>query len=191
MNRPRPRVCFQFSEDLLRSRTDFSPFVTLAGRSDAAISSEDRQICVEGLKHGERYNIALRQGLPSNVGESLLKAQDYDIYVRDRSPQARFTGRNYVLPRIGPEGAPVVSVNTSQGRRWRSSASATAISCRPSAPSDFLSQLSILRLHQFGDSDGQKIWSGTLDVKNELNKDVVTDFPGAGGARRTASPASM
>ena len=171
-----PRACFNFSEDLLRSRTDFSPFVTLAGQSNAAISSEERQICVEGLKHGERYSIALRQGLPSNVGEQLLHNLDYDIYVRDRSPQARFTGRNYVLPRIGPEGAPVVSVNTS-----RVKVDIFRVGDRNLLPTirseDFLSQLSAYRLRQFGESDGAKVWSGTLDVKSELNKDVVTDFP--------------
>jgi uncharacterized protein YfaS (alpha-2-macroglobulin family) len=171
-----PRICFQFSEDLARGRTDFSPFVTLAGRGDAAVSSEDRQICVEGLKHGEHYAVALRQGLPSAVGENLLRTQDYEIYIRDRSPQARFTGRNYVLPRIGPEGVPIVSVNTSKVK-----VELFRIGDRNLEPTvrseDFLTQLSAWRLKQFVDSDGQKVWSGTLDVKSELNKDVVTDFP--------------
>jgi alpha-2-macroglobulin len=171
-----PRVCFQFSEDLARGRGDFSPFVTLDGRSDAAVSSEERQVCVEGLKHGEHYDIALRQGLPSAVGENLLRSQDYKVYVRDRSPQAHFTGRNYVLPRVGPEGVPVVSVNTTKVK-----VKVFRVGDRNLLPTirseDFLAQLSAMRLKQFGDSDGQKIWSGTLDVKSELNQDVVTDFP--------------
>ncbi len=86
----------------------------MSGSSDTAISNEDQQICVEGLKHGERYAIVLRQGLPSAVGESLLKSADYEIYVRDRSPQAHFAGRAYVLPRQGQKGAPLVTVNTAK-----------------------------------------------------------------------------
>ncbi|WP_374544670.1 alpha-2-macroglobulin [Rhodoblastus sp.] len=171
-----PRICFQFSEDLKRGQADFSSFVTLDGRSDAAVSNEERQICVEGLKHGAHYAITLRQGLPSAVGENLLRTQDYAIYVRDRSPQARFTGRNYILPRVGPEGAPVVSVNTSKVK-----VEIFRIGDRNLQPAirseDFLSQLSTYRFKQFADSDGQKIWSGTMDVKSELNKDVTTDFP--------------
>ncbi|WP_296709129.1 alpha-2-macroglobulin [Rhodoblastus sp.] len=171
-----PRICFQFSEDLARGQNDFSPFVSLDGRSGAAVSSEERQVCVEGLKHGEHYSIVLRQGLPSAVGENLLRTQDYAIYVRDRSPQARFTGRNYVLPRVGPEGVPVVSVNTSKVK-----VEIFRIGDRNLLPTirseDFLAQLSAYRLKQFADSDGQKIWSGSLGVKSELNKDVVTDFP--------------
>src|SRR5271170_4404278 len=46
-----PRVCFSFSEQLAR-KTDFSPYVAVSGSSSTAISNEDQQICVEGLKHG-------------------------------------------------------------------------------------------------------------------------------------------
>ncbi len=108
-----PRVCFNFSDPLAR-KTDFTPYVAVAGATNAAISNEDQQLCVEGLKHGERYAIVIRQGLPSSVGESLLKNADYEIYVKDRSPQAHFAGRAYVLPRLGQLGAPLTTVNTSK-----------------------------------------------------------------------------
>src|SRR6201747_1989737 len=106
-----PRACFQFSEDLAK-RTDFSPFLALAGSDKPALSSEEKQLCVEGLKHGERYNINLRAGLPSTVKETLPKSAEFNIYVRDRKPFVRFTARAYVLPRTGQRGIPAVSVNT-------------------------------------------------------------------------------
>ena len=62
-----PRACFQFSEDLPGKRTDFSPFVALEGNDKPAITTEEKQLCVEGLKHGERYSVTLRAGLPSTV----------------------------------------------------------------------------------------------------------------------------
>ena len=170
------RACFQFSEDLLRSRTDFSPFVTVAGQTSPAISQDNQQICVENLGHGEHYAVTLRAGLPSQVGEDLTHPQNYDLYIRDRSPNARFTGRNYVLPRVGPEGLPIVSVNTSKIK-----VEIFRVGDRNLPPTvhseDFLSQLSGYRLQQLADKDGTRIWSGTLDAKNELNKDVITDFP--------------
>jgi len=104
-----PRVCFQFSEDLAK-RTDFTPFVTLAGADKPALTAEDKQLCVDGLKHGERYNINLRAGLPSTVKEGLPKSAEFNIYVRDRKPFVHFTGRAYVLPRTGQRGIPVASV---------------------------------------------------------------------------------
>ena len=106
-----PRACFQFSEDL-PARTDFSPFVVLAGTDKPAISTAEKQLCVEGLKHGDSYTVTLRAGLPSVVHESLSKSSDFVIYVRDRKPAVRFSSTAYVLPRTGQRGIPVISVNT-------------------------------------------------------------------------------
>src|SRR4051794_20849666 len=106
-----PRACFQFSEDLAK-RVDFALFLALAGTDKPALTSEGKQLCVDGLKHGERYNINLRAGLPSTVKESLPKSAEFNVYVRDRKPFVRFTGRAYVLPRTGQRGIPLVSVNT-------------------------------------------------------------------------------
>jgi alpha-2-macroglobulin len=171
-----PRVCFQFSEPLAPGRVDFAPFVTLGGTANAAISTEDQQLCVEGLKHGNHYAIALRQGLPSSVGESLLKSADYDIYVRDRSPHVHFTGKNYILPRVGQEGIPVVSVNTR-----KVGIQIVRIGDRSLLPTirsaDFLGQLSSYRIKEYIENEGTKIWSGSLAVTGELNQDVTTAFP--------------
>ncbi len=170
-----PRVCFNFSEQLAR-KTDFAPYVAVSGASNTAISTEDQQICVEGLRHGERYAIVLRQGLPSAVGESLLKAADYEIYVRDRSPQAHFAGKAYVLPRQGQEGAPLVTVNTPKVaievyRIGDRNLLATV------SRDDFLKPIDTSRAQDIGNTDGVKVWSGSMDVASELNKDVVTEFP--------------
>jgi uncharacterized protein YfaS (alpha-2-macroglobulin family) len=106
-----PRACFQFSE-LLPKRTDFSPYVAVAGQDKPALSVDEQQICVEGLKHGETYAITLRAGLPSTVDEALLKDAEFNIYVRDRSPSVRLAGKAYVLPRTGQQGIPLITVNT-------------------------------------------------------------------------------
>src|SRR5271167_1583001 len=170
-----PRVCFNFSEPLAR-KTDFAPYVAVAGAANAALSSEEQQICVEGLEHGERYAIVVRQGLPSAVGESLLAAADYEIYVRDRSPQAHFAGKAYVLPRQGQLGAPLTTVNTTKvavdvyrvgDRNLMSSVTRD----------DFLKPISGSRAGEIESQDGAKVWSGAMDVASVLNKDVVTDFP--------------
>ena len=171
-----PRACFQFSEPLALGNADFAPFVTASGFANPAISTEDQQLCVEGLKHGEHYKIVLREGLPSAAGEALRKSADYEIYVRDRSPLVHFTGKNYVLPRVGQEGIPVVSVNTR-----KIAVDIVRIGDRNLLPTvrseDFLAQLSPYRIKQYIETDGKKIWSGTLDATPELNAEVTTAFP--------------
>ncbi len=171
-----PRACFEFSEPLARGKGDFAPYVAISGSANGAISTEEQQLCVEGLRHGEHYAIVLRPALPAADGETLGKAADYEIYVRDRSPQVRFTGRNYVLPRTGQEGIPVVSVNTP-----RIDVEIVRIGDRNLLPTvrseDFLGQLYPYRLRQYVEGEGTKIWSGVLDVAPELNKEVTTAFP--------------
>jgi alpha-2-macroglobulin len=172
-----PRVCFTFSEPLADGNLDFKPFVAVTGKADAAIVAEESQLCVDGLTHGTRYGFVLRQGLPSSIdGENLLKSADYDIYVRDRSAQVRFTGKNYVLPRTGQQGIPVVSVNTDKVEIDVSRVGDRSL--LPTVRSDnFLSQLGAFEAETLKNETGTKVWNGTLAVANDLNKDVVTAFP--------------
>ncbi|CAN1511775.1 COG2373 Large extracellular alpha-helical protein [Rhabdaerophilaceae bacterium] len=172
-----PRACFMFSEPLARGRVDFAPFVAITGRGDFAVIAEDSQICVEGLRHGERYAVVLRQGIPSTVqGETLLKNADYEIYVRDRKPSARGSGKAYVLPKAGQQGIPLVSVNTEKlGVKIMRIGDRNLINTVRDG--GFLEPVEPYRLRQIVDNAGQQVWSGSMDVKSELNRDVVTAFP--------------
>ena len=170
-----PRACFQFSEELAK-RTDFAPFLALAGNDKPALSAEGQQLCVDGLKHGERYNINLRAGLPSTVKETLPKSAEFNIYVRDRKPFVRFTGRAYVLPRTGQRGIPLVSVNTKSV-----SVNVFRIGDRnlinTVVGSDFQRALSKYELSDLGDERGVKVWTGEVTTATTLNEDVTTAFP--------------
>jgi uncharacterized protein YfaS (alpha-2-macroglobulin family) len=171
-----PRVCFQFSEQLPGKRIDLSPFVSLAGQDKPALSAEEKQLCVEGLKHGERYAITLRAGLPSTVKETLVKSADFSIYVRDRSPLVRFTTKAYVLPRTGQRGIPIVSVNTPTV-----SVKVYRIGDRNLLDTvigeDFQRSLSRYELERLADERGFGVWSGQLAVESPLNTEVTTAFP--------------
>jgi alpha-2-macroglobulin len=171
-----PRACFQFSEDLPVKRTDFSPFIAVAGMDKPALSAEERQLCVEGLKHGERYSVTLRAGLPSTVKESLSKSADLTIYVRDRKPFARFSSKAYVLPRTGQRGIPVVSVNTKAVN-----IAIYRISDRNLIETvlgrDFQRNLNSWEIDRLTGSRAIKVWNGELAVEQTLNADVTTAFP--------------
>ncbi len=171
-----PRACFQFSEALPARSTDFLPFVSVAGQDKPALSADDRQLCVEGLVHGEHYEITLRAGLPSTVRETLTRAAAYSIYVRDRAPFVHFTTKAYVLPRTGQRGIPVVSVNT------------RAIAIKVYRIGDrnlldtvqnrnFQSTMEPYELEHIEDTSGAAVWSGELQVDSPLNTEVTTAFP--------------
>lgn len=171
-----PRACFQFSEELPGRRTDFSPFVVVAGMDRPATSTNDKQLCVEGLKHGERYSVTLRAGLPSVVKETLAKSAEFTIFVRDRKPFVRFSGKAYVLPRTGQRGIPVLSVNSK----------AVALSIYRIGDRnlidtllgyDFQRNLSRYQAERLANEHGAKIWGGELAVEPKLNTEVTTAFP--------------
>jgi uncharacterized protein YfaS (alpha-2-macroglobulin family) len=177
-----PRACFQFSEDM-PARTDFSPFIVVAGVDKPALSATDRQLCVEGLDHGQTYTVTLRAGLPSVVHETLSKSADFAIYVRDRKPSVRFTTSAYVLPRTGQQGIPIISVNSKsvwvEVYRISDRNLIDTISTSGFGAGDFQTSLSRSDIEQLKDSRGNDVWKGTLavDAKVALNAEVTTAFP--------------
>ena len=174
--RLRRASAFQFSEDLPGKRMDFSPFVSIAGQDKPAVSAQDRQLCVEGLKHGERYSVTLRAGIPSVVKETLSKSAELNVYVRDRKPSVRFTSKAYVLPRTGQRGIPVVSVNTAAValevyRIGDRNLLDTVIG------RDFQRSLDRYDINQLVQQRGAQVWKGEMSVEQSLNSDVTTAFP--------------
>ncbi|WP_321503157.1 alpha-2-macroglobulin family protein [Breoghania sp.] len=171
-----PRICLVFSDKLSTSRPNLADFVAVTGAPGTSVVGEDSQICVDGVRHGARYDISVRPGLPAADGETLEKASDLTVYVRDRSPTVRFMGRAYVLPRGKDPTIPVVTVNTDtlEAEIYRVSDRALADLVREN---NFLDQLSSWRTSQLGDDVGSKIWEGTVEVGNELNQDVTTAIP--------------
>ena len=171
-----PRACFQFSEKLPGLRTDLSPFVSVAGQDKPALSVDDKQLCIEGLRHGERYAVTLRAGIPATVKETLPRSADFNIYVRDRQPFVRFSSKAYVLPRTGQKGIPVVSVNTAAVsmevfRIGDRNLVGTVLG------SDFQRNLYRFDLEKLRDEQGTRVWKGELAVEQTLNADVTTAFP--------------
>ena len=109
-----PRLCLQFSEGLARGQVDFAKFVSVDGKDPQSVTPENEQLCIDGLSHGQRYEVQVRAGLPSDVEEELTKTIDIAVYVPDRKPFVRFSGKSYVLPSRGQQGIPLVTVNTAK-----------------------------------------------------------------------------
>ncbi|MEZ5908410.1 MAG: alpha-2-macroglobulin [Hyphomicrobiaceae bacterium] len=171
-----PRLCIRFSERLATSVADFAKFISVDGRDPQGVTAEASQICVEGLKHGQRYEVLVRAGLPSSVGEALPKSAPLAVYVRDRSASVRFTGRSYVLPNRGQQGIPVVTVNTDRlaVRLFRIGDRGVAGALQGG---NFQGQLSRYQLEELKDRSASLIYSGEMATRIDLNKEVSTAFP--------------
>lgn len=170
-----PRVCVVFSDTLKRA-TDMSSFVRVTGEGSTSVETDGAQICVDGVRHGGRYQITLRQGIPSADGEKLEKSADLTVYVRDRAPAVNFLGRAYVLP--AGEGAtiPIRSVNTKtvETEIYRIGERGLASALRDGR---VLSQLDNYKASQIRDEYGEFLWKGTVETEMLLNRDVTTAIP--------------
>ena len=174
-NAAAPRICLSFSEPLVEAGVDYANYIRIEG-ADLPVETQDRQACINGVSHGERYRFTVRAGLPAASGETLLRSADLDVYVRDRAPSVRFLGRAYVLPKSGTAAIPVVSVNLDEitlnihrvGDRNLLAVIQDDLFDSP------LSGYAESRLHE---RLGEPVWSGTGVVERRLNADVTTAIP--------------
>ncbi|MEM8686121.1 MAG: alpha-2-macroglobulin, partial [Pseudomonadota bacterium] len=125
---------------------------------------------------GQRYQIILRQGLPSTVEEALLADVALNVYVRDRKPSARFSGSGFVLPASVRRGIPLITINTDKAelKLYRVGQRALAPLLRGST---FLQRLSRWEVSDLTSNMAEEIWNGAIDVRPQLNKEVVTSIP--------------
>ena len=171
-----PRLCLQFSERLSRGRVDFAKFVSIDGKDPQGVTAEGEQLCVDGLVHGQRYEVLLRAGLPSDVDEDLQKNVEIAVYVPDRKPFVRFSGKSYVLPSRGQQGIPLVSVNTSKveievyriGDR-------NLIGALDGG--NFQRRLSNWEINAIKERTGERVFAGKMDVSSKLNEEITTALP--------------
>lgn len=171
----RPRLCANFSEQLAPAGVDYANFVQLDDPS-LTVSATTYDLCVEGLKHGDRPTVTFRQGLPSADGQALLSSVDVTQYIRDRNPGVRFPGRGYLLPKGTEAALPVETVNTETldlavyrvTDRNLLRAFQNGYFGAPMGEwqeSDFSAQL------------GTQVWTGAATVTQDINRDVTTRLP--------------
>jgi len=171
-----PRVCFELSDPVSRTVTDFAPYFTQTPGPVAAVTAEGSRLCVEGLKHGERYQVTARKGLPGAVDDEFAKDFDFEFYVKDRNPSVRFAGRSYVLPRTGQTGIPLISVNSTATKLalYRIGDRNLIASVMGS---DFRTQINGYGAADIADKNGTLVWQGEMGTPAPTNEDITTAFP--------------
>ena len=176
-NPPSPRVCFNFSEPLARKNRFRALY-----RGRRRLQFGDLERGAADLRRGPQARRALRDRACARAclrrsARTLLKSADYEIYVRDRSPQAHFAGQGVCAAAPGTDSARRSStVNTAKVSN-RGLSRRRPQSARDSQRDDFLKPIDSSRAEEIESQDGAKVWSGAMDVASALNQDVVTDFP--------------
>ena len=172
----RPRICVNFSEDLVKSGVDYGTFVQLPA-PDLTVSFDGwRQLCVEGLTHGSRNSVTFREGLPAADGQTLAKSVEITAYIRDRNPGVRFPGRGYVLPRMAGASIPVETVNTEKLELTLYRVTDRNL-LRATQNGYFGWPIMEYQEYDFGSQIGTEVWTGDATVKQEVNRNLTTRLP--------------
>ncbi|WP_421726615.1 alpha-2-macroglobulin family protein [Bauldia sp.] len=181
-----PRICVTFSDDLPVNRPELADFVTVEPSAGLAIERETRQICIDGVAHGTRYAVRLRNGLPAADGEVLERPVSLDIFVRDRAPWVGFAGNAYVLPAGDDATIPLASVNADVAEAvvYRIGERGLAGALRDN---QFLRALAPYAAQTIAREQGEKVWEGEVLIDSELNQTVTTAIP-IGEAVETMRP---
>jgi uncharacterized protein YfaS (alpha-2-macroglobulin family) len=170
-----PRLCVEFSEPLLLSGVTYEDYLKLSAPGIVA-TAEGRELCVEGLEHGRRYQMTLRSGLPAGNGDALIKDVELTHYIGDRSPAVRFPGRAYVLAKTDQAALPVETVNLTELTLQLRRVSDRNL-LRSLQEGYFGRPLSQWQEEDFARDIAEEVWSGTAVVQNTLNQDMTTRLP--------------
>lgn len=180
--RDRPQACFTFTRSLPRPQTrgkavDLSRFVTVEPAQKVTVTARDRDLCLEGLAHGQRYAITIKAGFQAAGGrEKLAEAVTREVQVADRKPSLSFRGQGYMLPRIGGEGLPLRGVNVDRVRLQVLRVNDRAL----------VEQIYYGRINQtmtdfevgdILDQKGQVVWKGEMAMGGQRNRTTQTPFP--------------
>ncbi|MGR3722046.1 alpha-2-macroglobulin family protein [Abyssibius alkaniclasticus] len=174
-NAEQPRICLTFSDPLVQTGVDYAPYLRMQG-TELPVEVEQNQLCLDGARHGETYDLTVRAGLPAADGEVLEKSVDIQLYVRDRDAMVYFPGRAYVLPKTDDAALPIVSVNAPlvDLRLFRVGERGLVNAIRRG---NVFQAMSDYEESDIAERLGAALWEGQADLQTELNADVTTGLP--------------
>ena len=171
------RACLRFNEPVAtKGDISYGAFVRTAPNLDGIVTARGDTMCLDGLKHGETYQVTLLTGFPSVTGEKTLSDFKTNVVIPDRKPSISFAGAGYVLPREGSAGLPVTTINLD-----RVKVRILKINERNLVPSLDAEKLTM----SFGSDDidevanrsGSLVWQGEMAIAGERNRAVSTAIP--------------
>src|SRR5712691_9115741 len=107
-----PRACLRFNEKIAtKADLSYGDYVRAKPELNGIVTARGDTLCLDGLKHGETYEVELLAGFPAASGEKTPEGWKTRIVVPDRKPSISFAGTGYVLPREASGGLPLTTIN--------------------------------------------------------------------------------
>uniref|UniRef100_UPI001F2B4CCA MG2 domain-containing protein n=1 Tax=Geminicoccus flavidas TaxID=2506407 RepID=UPI001F2B4CCA len=172
-----PEACVTFDEPLAQlSDLELRSYVQVEPAGDRALSARGGRLCIGGLQHGHSYRVQVRAGLPAAAGSSLEASAAFEAAVPDRAPAVSFRGNGDVVPLGTDPVLPVVSVNVDMVRLDLFQVTDRALIQRL-AENAVGWQQSDWDLQRLREQSGRLLFSGSVEVAVEPNREVTTAVP--------------
>ena len=154
---------------------------------DGLIKHIGKSICRDGLQYGQAYTVRVAPGIPAVNGTKTVEEFSRLVTIRDRKPSISFQSANYVLPKIGSTGLPLVTVNTDTVALELYRMPDEALSGQLANAYQVFKDLNGYSADQLADNQGEKLWSGSVRIDSAMIERTVSAIEKAGesGSTRT------
>ena len=176
-NSARPQICLQFSEELARGHhIHYEDYVRIQPATQIAVIAQENKLCIEGVAHGESYQITLRPGLAAKTGDKIRQQETFTATISDREASVGFRGAAYVLPKSGSQLLPLTSVNANKAR-------IQVLRINDRSLVSEIDNKTLRRMingyssERIKEHKGELVWQGELDINNVRNQEVTTALP--------------
>jgi uncharacterized protein YfaS (alpha-2-macroglobulin family) len=169
-------ACLVFTRDLDASgHTHYEDYLKIDPQTRIVSHVVGSSLCLSGLDFNTTYNVTLKTGFPSASGQKLAEEETVPVTLQDKPSLVRFAD-GIILPRNNADGVPVTTVNVSKLKLKVIRVGDRLLS---QITSDVVDQTSLYSWSDTSiqDNQGKLIWSGTMDVQNVKNDNVVTLIP--------------
>lgn len=171
------RTCLRMNEKIApKADLSYGAFVRSEPALDGIVTARGDTLCLDGLKHGETYQVELLTGFPAASGETTLETFKSRVVVPDRKAAISFAGAGYVLPREGGAGLPVTTINLDKVKLR-----IVRINDRNLVPSINAEKLTMSLgtedVDEVVNQTGSLVWKGEMAINGPRNRPVVTAIP--------------
>ena len=170
-------VCFEFDHGIRTDQElDLRSYVEVSPKRDYSVNVNDGNVCLLGLPHSQTTTVTLRKGLKGDYGFELGRDIEETVEMGARRPEISLGTKSYILPKSDMPVLPITTVNQDRvDLKFYRIVERNIVS---TLTRDLLArELDTWDMRQIDESIGAEVWSGSLDIRNRQDQEVVTQIP--------------
>lgn len=170
-------TCFAFDHAVRADQDlDLRSYVDVSPKRDYSVNVADGNLCLFGLPHSQTTTVTLRKGLKGDYGFELAQDIEHTVQMGARKAEISLGTKSYILPKSDMPVLPITTVN--QDRVDLKFYRIVERNIVTTLTRNLLArELDGWDMRQIGDDIGAEVWSGALDIRNQQDKEVVTQIP--------------